>query len=565
MFLNRRKQRKPSLSSAEGVSSQIRLNHGVARLLFKPSLLLLSFQLSAFIPIPSAFAQAPGYSREEIIARDQEQPEGIVANESSDSAGRAGNELMSLGATGFSSTRAGVRDSSTSRSAMLTYDQHREIEPPSDATLRIGPLYSNIGISQSVGYRYIKMEGSGVDFLTGNRRGQFLRDGSDFPLETTLTLDNYLIVTRHMDLEMNIDASYMYYPLETQEDDLRVDLTDEGVFGTLSSELQLSRNTRLLLYEDILYRTDYVDTRGLSDSYGGEAYEYLENTVGADWDWKPSNFDNVSLSASRRDTIPLDNAFTNQEGVVYSEVASYQRQLTRFSTAGLLGNFSQSLYDLESRSDIYMSGVSAFAAARLTRKVTGNVSLGYQTSTYEGGSSDGNRSGLVTARLGLAHEISEKQTQTLTCQRSQIEAFSGGVNVNQRAKYEFSWTETLFPGSFSTLYSASKPEESTRNGYTDWTTMLTLRHQLTRLLELAFTTRYAIRKNEASSLETVADTADLNSDYETLSVRLGTGCALTRKTRFETYIEHAERMSENENLAYTRDVFAITLTWAHDF
>ncbi len=450
---------------------------------------------------------------------------------------------------------------------MLRYDQHREVTPPQYATLRIGPLYSDLGISQSVGYRYIRMSGSGVDFLTGNSRGKFLKDGSDFPLVSTLNMNNYLIISRRMDLEANVAISYEHFPMKTQEDDLRIDLTDEGVYGTLSSEYQPTRDTRILIYDDILYRTDYVDTRGYSDEYGGTEYEHFQNTVGADWDWKPSPFDNVSVSASRSDVIPFDDEFEFQERVAYAEAVSYQRQLTPFALAGLLGSFTQSLYEDDARSDIYMYNLSTFTAAQLTRRLTGSGSLGYQFSTYEGGEFEQSGRGTLSGSLGLGHQISEERSQRISYTRTQAEAFTGGIDISDSLSYGLSWQGGLFPGELSAAFLSLEPQGSTRNGYSDWSVGVALRHQLTRLLALSFSTRYAIRMNEdvEEGSEIDPNTPDLYSDYETLSIRLGSTMRVTKKTAFNAYAEHADRTSDSDNLAYTRDVIAATLTWTHKF
>jgi len=448
---------------------------------------------------------------------------------------------------------------------MLRYDQHREITPPEYATLRIGPLYSDLGISQSVGYRWIRLQGSGVDFLTGNSRGEFRKGGSDFPLLSTLSLNNYLIITRHIDLSANINVSYAHYPLGTQEDEFRVDLTDEGVYGTFSSEFRPSRDSRLLLYDDILYRTDYIDTRGLEDRYGGQEYEHFENTVGADWDWKPSSFDNFSLSVSRTDVVSFDDEFENQERVGYAEAISYQRQLSRFATAGVLGTFAQSIYGSDTRPDVFLYGISAFTASRLTRRLTGNAALGYQFSTYSGGSTERDGPGTLSASLGLGHEISEQRSQRLSYERTQTEAFAGGVDVRDMIRYSLNWEGGLLPGGLTSQFAIFDPQDSERGGYSDWSTSLNLRHQLTRLLRLDFTTAYDMRMNDASTVPVDPDTPDLTSDYQTWTIRLGTRMPLTRKTNFDAYAEHADRMSDNDNLAYTRDVIAATLTWSHKF
>ncbi len=511
---------------------------------------------------PSVHAQAPGYSKEEVTARENVvREEGILVRAQTSQV--AGEMLMS-GSRSIGSARSKVRSGGDSQSAMLRYDQHREVTPPRYTTLRIGPFYSDLGISQSVGYRLISMSGSGVDFLTGSGRGEFRKDGSDFPLVSSISFNNYLLISRHMDLEANVNVSYAHYPLGTQEDEFRIDLSDEGVYGTLSSEFTPSRDTKLLVYDDILYRTDYIDTRGLSDRYGGDEYEHFQNTVGADWDWKPSPFDNVSLSASRVDEIPLDDEFESQERVGYSEAISYQRELTQFALAGLLGSFTQSLYEEDSRPDVYMYGLSSFASAKLTRRLTGNGSLGYQFSTYDGGDFEGGNRGSLTMGFGLGHQISEEKSQKLSYSRAQAEAFSGGVDINQALTYGLFWRGGLFPGAVSTALSSYDPQDSGRNGYSSWLSELTLNHQLTRLLKLSLSTSYDMRMNDAGGAID-PDTPDISSDYETWRIRLGSRMPLSKKTSLDVYAEHVDRTSDSEDLTYTRDVIAATLTWAHKF
>lgn len=477
----------------------------------------------------------------------------------------SGSDMLMSGTRSIGSARSKVRGGEGGQSAMLRFDQHREVEPPQYATLRIGPLYSDFGISQSVGYRYISMSGRGVDFLTGNSRGQFLKEGSDFPLVSGLSINNYLIVSRRMDLEANLGVSYEHFPLKTQEDDLRIDLTDEGVYGTFSSEYQPSRDVRILLYDDILYRTDYVDERGLNDRYGGQEYEHFENTVGADWDWSPSAVDNLSISVSRADTIPFDDEFETQERVNYAEAAGYQRQLNPFSTVGVLGAFSQSFYADDARPDVYMYGVSAFGGAQLTRRLVGNASLGYQFSSYDEEDGDDRSRGALSMGIGLGHEISEDKTHRLTYKRSQSEAFNGGVDVSDALAYGLLWEAGLFPGSLTTTFSSFEPQDSGRNGYSDWSTGLSLSHQLTRLLQVTLGTAYAVRINDDITGIVDPNTPDINSDYETWTIRLGAGMRLSKKTSFSAYAEHADRTSDNEDLAYTRDVIAATLAWTHKF
>jgi hypothetical protein len=278
----------------------------------------------------SVLAQAPGYSRESVAARKRAKEDhgGIKLRDDSVES-RMGGQMLMTGTEAIGNMRRDTREGGTDgQSAMLRFDQHREVSPPTDPTLRLGPWYADIGIGQSIGVQYIRMDGTGVGFITDNGRGRYLKDGFDIPLVSTLYLNNYIMLTRHMDFSFNVDVSYAYYPFDTQEDTLYVNMSDEGVFATFSTEIELSRDMRLLLYDDILYQTDYIDTRGMQDVYGGEQYEHFENTIGADWDWLLTRYDNISASASRRDVISFSDEFDDQEGVFYSEMLAYQRELT---------------------------------------------------------------------------------------------------------------------------------------------------------------------------------------------------------------------------------------------
>ncbi len=523
----------------------------------KATLIILGLALAAGT---WSYGQAADYGLEEVGAIE-------AAGDGADSGGTVdmAPALMPGGSSSIGAERSGVRGGG--QSAMLRYDQHREITPPEYATLRIGPLYSNVGISQSIGYRYTRLSGAGVDYLEGNRRGDINDDGTEFPMVSSLTLNNYMIITPKIDLEANVSVNYYHYPMKTQEDETQINLSDEGIFATFSTQLLASKNSKILVYDDILYRTAYIDTRGLEDRYGGREYESLGNTAGLDWDWKPTPLDSVSGAASRRDTIPFDDEFERQKGYVYSEMLSYRRSLTPFMAAGLLGNASQSFYDVAERPDVFLYGISAFTGLRLSRNLTSDASLGYQFSTTSlDGAAGDQANGSLTTTLGLSHEISEARSQRLAYQRALSEAFDGGVDIADTLSYQYSWSSGLFPGSLSSSWSRFDPQDEGRSGYADWTTGLNVQHQLTRVLKLSLGATYAMRMNDDAVGDVAdADLADTTSDYETLTLNASTGFRVTRNTLMSLYASHADRTSDSEDLSYTRDTVGATLTWAHQF
>ena len=513
-------------------------------------------------------AQAIGWSREELAQRERAKvtEEGIAYTAPKQNFGDVtqGN-IMQLGSSSIRNAKQAVRDNSGGESAMLRYYQHRDLVPPKDSTLHLGPWYADIIWSESVGAQYIKMSGGGVDFNRQNGRGRYLKDGFDMPILSTLSLNNYILLTRHMDFSYNISLSYAYYPFKTQEDTWYMNLSDEGAFATFSTEVRLARDMRLMLYDDILYRTDFIDTRGKQDVYGGQEYQHFENTVGADFDWMASPRDNISASVSRRDVISFSDEFDSQEGAFYNEMLAYTRQVTPFMSAGVVGEISQSYYKKDSRPNINMYRFRAFTVMQLTRRVVANANLGYGFSTTD--SERGSSSGNLEASFGLGHQISENRYQELTYRRIQREAFDGGVDVTDGLSYRYDWKSTLFPGSFVSDYTKYTPVGEVRNGYADWRNRLDLHYSLNRRWTLDFYTSYDMRMNDKFDDidEQNPETPDVNSDYTTWVIHLGTGRNLTRKTRFEVYAEHAMRSSDNEDLEYTQDAIGANLNWFHKF
>ncbi len=450
-------------------------------------------------------------------------------------------------------------------STMLSFDQHRELSPPASATLRLGPWYTDIGISLSAGYRYTRFRGRGVDFLEGTRRGEVRDEGSEFPLSATLTMNNYMILTRRLDLSLNLRMSYFHYPLGTQEDQFFIDLTDEGIYGTFSTQFNPSRDSRILLYNDILYLTDFVDRRGISDRLGGREFRLLQNTIGADWDWRASAQDFFSASISRMDTLPQSRAFRNQRRVQYSEMGAYRRQFNPFAAGGILLQASQSLAQTADRPDTYIQGYSVFLGLNLTPTIDLDTSFGQQFAIVTGGNLPASRQRQsIVGTLSLQQDLGSGRMQRLSARRSIVESFEGGIDVTDQLSYQYRWSGMWLPGTFTSEYLMVDPLEPPRNGYSNWDNRLQVRTQLTRIVPLHLSASYAMRFNESGGAgETAAP--EVRDDYQTLSLMARTGFRLTNRINFTAFVQHVRRTADNSQLAYARDTIGAQLTWSHSF
>jgi hypothetical protein len=233
----------------------------------------------------------------------------------------------------------------------LVFGNHRDVAIPDYATVRIGPFYSTIAFSLSVGYRYSDSYGSGTDYLQSNERGAILKDGSDLPILAALDFRNYLLITRHMDLDMSVRFTYEYYPLRTQVDSFDVDLVEEGVFGTFSSEFRITPYLLGNVYDTLVYRTDFVDTRGREDAYGGQEYRYFRNRVGMNLTWLMAEDKQMKADVAREDNIPFADEFAGQEYVLYDESVAYRQNVLPGLWVGATTRFWQYDYVSPERQD----------------------------------------------------------------------------------------------------------------------------------------------------------------------------------------------------------------------
>ncbi len=445
----------------------------------------------------------------------------------------------------------------------LRFSNRRRVEVPDYATIRLGPFYSTLTLSQSLGAHYVRIEGEGVDFLFGNQRGEFKSDGYDFPIITTLALRNYLIISRNMDLEANLRIQYRYYPMRTQENELLIDFSDEGVFADLSTEFLLTPTLRGRLYDNASYRTQYIDIRGEIDRYGGQRFERFDNEIGLDLDWLVSRHENVALSLSRHDTIPLGDSFTRTRTWSYRESLAYERQFSPFLVGGVRGNAQQRFTSERSDPGDYTQGIALFADAQVTRYTEAGGSVGYGLGITRGGDPFVRRSSAsLTYSAYMKQQLSSRLNHDLSASRSIQNAFITGIDITDRFGYRLNWQTWYLPGYVSTAVSRFDPVESDRNGWADWTSRLQVSQRMTRLVNMSFMTAYSARWNKTTDFQVPIDAS---ADFTTWVTRLSMSMPLTRHIDFTAYAEHAERDSDAAELRYTRDMIAASATWSHRF
>lgn len=467
---------------------------------------------------------------------------------------------------------AGVGDAAAQT---LRFHLHRDAVIPAYSYVRIGPFYSDVRFAQSAAARYTSSRGAGTDFLRAQRRGRIRRDGFECPLITTLDFRNYLLLTRNADVDMSVRLSYKHYPLGTQRDSFLVVLPEEGIDGSFSTSFRLTPYLRGTLYDRMVYRTDYIDTRGLTDELGGRRYEFFRNTAGIDTDWLPAPGKNVSLSVTRTDELPQTREFRNRRRATHRETLAYTQMLRPYLAGGVRAAFTQTDYAVRERTDYHEQLYSAFADLALLRNATVDGWAGYSIIHTFPGSDAGDEDGSEGMQWGVNLNTGEgfwllvpQLTHEIGFSRSVAEGFDTAYETVDRYRYRLGWNGIALRAGFSAELAVVDPSGRNVPGYENTGYLLDASYPLTSFARLTGNAGYNLRRNERrrhADTDVTAPPPERVGDYETLFWRLGTAFDVTRRILFEAHYQHNERLSEREELRAARDVAQAKLTFSHRF
>jgi len=177
--------------------------------------------------------------------------------------------------------------------------------------------------------------------------------------------------------------------------------------------------------------------------------------------------------------------------------------------------------------------------------------------------------GSATLRTQMARDM----WHALTYRRGIRGGFNSALEEFDTWNYRISYTGGEVGIQVYSRYTAVEPTLDSDTKYTDWRNGIRITYPLTRVVTLVGSTEYAIRDNKSyagtddESDDSVGDVeeAENSSDYDTWTSRLGTSFGLTKKINFNTYIQHYERIGDDQDLEFTRDTFAANLVFSHQF
>lgn len=463
----------------------------------------------------------------------------------------------------------------------ISFDNRRETAIPENATLRVGPFYSTATFTASAGYRYTRSKGAGTDYYVEGKRGEIRKDGSEIPVRLAMDFFNYVPLSRHSSIDATVRVVYRHYPLNTQEDDFNVFIPDESATGNLAWDYYITRYLRGTVYERMKYAADYLDTRGQTDAIGGRRYEYFENRIGNTLLWLLSENSNLGLTLERMDLWVLSNEeeFGRQERTEYRENLFYERELIERVVVGGSFGMTQRDYKDKTRSDTTQTDFSVFARGNegkgfaITDHTTLGLSAGMST-----GKSDSRLStngtevvrdeeeDVTTFTMGAA--LRTQLTRYLAHELSYTRGLRGGFNSSfeeyDRWRYSVDYNRPGVGFRVFSEYNTVIPTDPNESSYEEWNSGVAINVPITTYLTLDSSYTYSQRMNDQQSTDPDA-AAEERDDYYTRVARIGSSVGIMKSVKWVTYVQRYERLSDLNELEFTRDTFETRLEYTHRF
>jgi hypothetical protein len=512
-------------------------------------------------------------------------------------------------------------------SQVARFDSYQLGSIPENANIMVGPFYSDLAMFQSVGIRYIKSSGAGMDYLYGSsagsgsgatglgmtpvsssssrnqKYGRILKDGLDYPLISQLTARNYLILSKSLSMEVSFALTYRCFPMGSEENTFDVapgvyaemgsftigaskdawmgnfngrntqasaygNNQQSGFSANFSTDFELTPYVRGRLYDQPSYRTDYVDSRGYTENLSGQSYPVFQNLLGMDLDWQLAPDKSMGYTFNRIDTLPQDNNYDISRSVVYRQMLEYRQQINPLTAVGARADYYWRDY-LQKRGSEFQQDYVGFMNSDLTENTSVNFSLGYSMASLSGAGlyETNGVSNEVIGGFGLQTRLSDSASHGLSYARSQRAGFMAAFELVDAIRYQIQWADPeSWAIGFSSTYENVTPKLAATNPYTDWMNQIAASRPLAKDLMLTMTSAYVIRTNGKFLPGQIGEgNLYLSNDYDTWATTVGLIESLTKRLKLYTYVEHMERISSNAQLAGTRNTVGMTLGYYYDF
>ena len=494
------------------------------------------------------------------------------------------------------------------------FDTYQLQQVPENANIMLFPYYGDFAFFQSVGVRYMKSSGEGMDYLyglnsagaggTAQQYGQVKKDGLEFPFVSQLTSRNYLLLSKYMTVDLSFALTYRGFPNGTEDNTFDVEIIDPGFYAQMGSfsfgaskdgwlgafngqnaeahgnnkqggfsanlgfDFELTQFVRGRVYDKPSYRIDYVDQRGNTDNLSGQRYPVFQNMLGFDLDWQMAEDKTLGYTLERIDTVPQGNTYDISRSVVYHQMVDYRQQINPLTSAGIRSDTYWRDY-LQSRGKQFQQDILGYVNSDVTDDSTISAGLGYSMATLtQGGAYETNgTSDTVIGNLGLQTRLTDTLSHGASFSRQQRAGFMAGFEVVDAYSYNIQWANPdAWAVGYSTTYETVNVRLANASTYSAWVNQISASRPLAPDLVLTLATAYTMQMNgQMQTGDIGAGNIFLSNDYDTWASTAGLIKTLTDKLKLYAYVEHLERLSANPQLAGTRDTVGLTLGYYNDF
>jgi len=458
-----------------------------------------------------------------------------------------------------------------------------------DSTFNLGPLSSTVYFTQSVGYRNVRTSGPGAAYLMTNGYGQVVKDGSDFPLVSTLSMNNDVPISEYMDLSATIQLRYACYPMKTQQDQFDASLMAEG--SELRLKIDVTPFIRMVVYDSFQYRTDYVNDRGMYDTYGGRAYTYIRNTLGATTEWQMAKDKQLILDVNRSDIIPMDTVDEQLREINYGETLSYKQQILPELTGGASVGLSDAEFpNVTNATTWFQEDYMVFAEvqrresdrirARILDFTKIQAGVGYSTGhdldkpvglalpgEMQG---PGGSNGTVIGYIDVETQLRPDLVQNANVSRRMRAGQPGTHEIDTEYGYVLNWRGDASGLSVGTQWTDVEMGDTRYPGYIYWMNRARYWYSATDRITPFLSCSYATTRNKKTPQDSaVALSLEDQWDYDVWSVTAGVSFEVFqmfgRPVYFSISGDHSERVSSEPLLTFAQDTLLATLTYGYRF
>jgi hypothetical protein len=243
----------------------------------------------------------------------------------------------------------------------------------------------------------------------------------------------------------------------------------------------------------------------------------------------------------------------------------YQRRLADFISAGISVSGNQTDFADDERADPSFLQGAIFANVTFTENTIGYLSVGYGDDITDYGPTNEveNGGGMMTGSLSLETRLAMNMMQTIKYNRGQRAGFAVDSERYDQGSYALDWSVGQYSFNLSASYGTVTPVVEGVPEYSDAAFGFNSSIPLTSFAALKISTKYAMMMN--GEAEEGIEEAEWLYDYDTWTSSIGTGFRLTDKVDFELSVSRVERLSEAEELEYTRDYVSGFFRYTHPF